>query len=171
LAPQGSATIIATGIVKKTATGTLSNTASITSPIDPANNNKSATDTTSILPEADLALEAVTPLTTTVSAPYTITINLTNTGPSDAANVSFSQSIPVGATFVSSSPGSPTCEALPDRVTCVFESLPAGHKSTIIVVLNAPSSPGSIDSQVEVNASQTDSNPTDNSITITVQIQ
>lgn len=171
IAPDGSASIIANGIIKDSATGTLSNTASISSPIDSTANNKSATDTTIIVTEADLSVEVIAPFTTTVTAPLTYTINLTNTGPSDAFNVSLTQSIPADTTFVSASPGSPACEALPDRVTCVFESLLTGHVNKVIVVLNAPTLPGPIVSQVEVEADQADPNPTNNSSTITVQIQ
>jgi uncharacterized repeat protein (TIGR01451 family) len=171
LEPDGLARIIASGIVNNNATGVLNNTASITSPIDSSENNKSVTDVTTILSQADLSLEVIAPLTITVAAPLTYTIDLTNTGPSDATNLFLIQSIPDGATFVSATPGSPTCEALSDRVTCVIESLPAGQKTWLIVVLNSPSFPGLILSTVEVEADQTDPNLTNNSMASTVQVQ
>ena len=74
LNPGGTVTLNANATVKNSATGILSNTASITSPIDPGTNNKSATDTTNIVPQANLAVVASAPLTATISTTITYTV-------------------------------------------------------------------------------------------------
>jgi uncharacterized repeat protein (TIGR01451 family) len=81
-------------------TGVLVNTASATSPTDPA--PATATDTDFSNAEADLTVtkdDGSATYTAGTDVTYTITVN--NLGPADAQNVVMSDPLPAGATFVS----------------------------------------------------------------------
>ena len=81
---------------------TLANTASITSsPIaDPNGANDSATDTDTVTTSADLSIvktDSADPISPGNTVDYTITV--TNTGPSDAANLQVRDAVPAPALF------------------------------------------------------------------------
>lgn len=170
LAPGGIATITAYATVTSGASGSLSNTVFLSSPIDPANNNKNAVDTTAITSEADLMAEVIAPLTATVSTPITYTINVTNTGPSTANNVVLTDLLPVGTTFISSVPGAPDCTHIASTVTCDLGNLPPGGNQQVKIGLTTPAVAGPINNQVSVLADENDPNPGNNLITTMVQI-
>ncbi len=72
LAPGGGVTFIINGVVRPDAVGTINNTAYIYSPVDPANNNKQAVDTTiidSILPPPPTATTPAPPPPPTATTP------------------------------------------------------------------------------------------------------
>ena len=82
---------------------TLSNTATLASSTpDPNGANNSATATTTVVTSADLQVTKVdTPDPVTAGNTLTYTINLANAGPSDAAGVILTDTIPANTTFVS----------------------------------------------------------------------
>jgi len=171
LLPGGSTTIMAHGTVKSSASGTLSNSASITSYIDPTINNKNATDNTTIVPESDLLLEVITPITIPINTPITYTIYITNTGPSNASGVLLTQVLPPGVTFISASPEPPICEALVDKITCSLGDINASARKEVVIVLKSPAVTGPIESLIEVELEETDPSPANNSTTSTIQVQ
>jgi uncharacterized repeat protein (TIGR01451 family) len=101
----GSVTYTASCTVSASATGTLSNTATVAAPAgvtDPTPGNDSATDADTIAASADLAVTKVdTPDPVLPGGNITYTITVTNNGPSTAASVSLSDTLPAGTTFVS----------------------------------------------------------------------
>jgi uncharacterized repeat protein (TIGR01451 family) len=104
--PAGSRiTYIVTGAVSAAATGSLSNTATVTAPAgvtDPDTSNNVATDTDTLTPQADLALtKTIDNPTPNVGDNVTFTVTLTNHGPSDATGVQVNDLLPTGLTFVS----------------------------------------------------------------------
>jgi len=171
LLPGGSTRITARGTVKTSATGILSNSAFIFSPIDPTNNDKKSSDTTTIVPESELLLEVITPFTVSAHSPITYTIYITNTGPSNASVVTLNQTLPPGATFISASPTSPVCEALADEVTCTLGDLLVSSRKKVVIIINSPATPGTFVSQIEVDSKESDPNPANNSTSSTVQVQ
>jgi uncharacterized repeat protein (TIGR01451 family) len=97
----GNVTYTLTATISPAATGTLSNTATITSAIDSTSGNNEALDETTLTPQADLSITKTAGAPTTVQGAnitYTITVN--NAGPS-AASVTLTDALPAATTFVS----------------------------------------------------------------------
>ncbi|HEY7945643.1 MAG TPA: hypothetical protein VIH15_14160 [Casimicrobiaceae bacterium] len=88
------------------ASGTLVNTATVTSPVgvpDPSPANNSATDTDTLVPQVTLAVvktDGSASYTPGGTATYTVTV--TDTGPSDAEDVTVSDLLPAGVTLTAS---------------------------------------------------------------------
>src|SRR5205823_4466189 len=103
--PTGkSATFTAPGTLASSATGTLSNTASVTAPagVTDAAGNNSATDTDPITLSSDLAITKNGSKTSVVAGtPDTYTIVVTNGGPSDVLGPSLPDALPISFTGVS----------------------------------------------------------------------
>jgi len=100
----GSLTYTAIGTIDTSATGTLSNTATVTVPAgvtDPNLSNNSATDTTTLTPEADLTITKTDGVTTAVPGTGTVyTIVAGNVGPSDAFGATVADTFPAALTGV-----------------------------------------------------------------------
>ncbi len=117
IAGGGSASYTITVDVDEDFTGTLSNTASVTSATnDPNTGNNSATETTVVNAEADLSITKADNADPVVADdPLTYTINVSNAGPSTAVNVVVTDNLPAGVTLVSTSgcaedpSGTPAC--------------------------------------------------------------
>jgi len=99
--PAGaSVTYTPTCAISAAATGTLSNTATVTIAGDPNAANNSATDTDTLTPQSDLAVTNIDGVTTaTPGGSVTYTITASNAGPSNA----------LGATLADTFPASETC--------------------------------------------------------------
>ncbi|MFM7138395.1 MAG: DUF11 domain-containing protein, partial [Planctomycetota bacterium] len=113
LAAGGTATFTVAATIAGTARGTLSNTATVTAPpgfTDPNPTNNTATDTTILLPEADLAVvKARTSGDPVAGAAVAYLITVTNDGPSTILGFTLTDTTApalVGATFGSPSMGS-----------------------------------------------------------------
>jgi uncharacterized repeat protein (TIGR01451 family) len=134
----GSVTYSVVATIQTSATGTLSNTATAS-----ANNASTvtATDTDTLGTQANLAItktDGVSSVVAGASDSYTITVS--NTGPSDAANVSVVDSLPVqGLTNVSSTslPAGTTFNA--GSNTWSLASLPVGQSVTVQLAGTVPS--------------------------------
>jgi uncharacterized repeat protein (TIGR01451 family) len=162
LSPAGSATFTIQAKVKNSASGVLTNTASLISPINPAVNNKTATDTTNIVPKADLSVSVSAPLSASVSTQMTLTITVTNQGPSNVTGLTLVDGLPTGSAFSSSDPGEPVCSMLGNTLTCALGDLAAGQQKVVKLVILAPALPGTITNLVNVTANQADPNLTNN---------
>ena len=80
--------------------GTVTNTASVSSETtDPSSSNNSATATTTVDPAADLALTKTGAPNPVVGSSLTYTLTVTNNGPSAAAGVTVSDTLPPNVTF------------------------------------------------------------------------
>jgi uncharacterized repeat protein (TIGR01451 family) len=107
--PSGSTvTYTATCSISPAATGSLVNTATISSAVtDPVPANNSATDTDTFAPSADLSLTKV--LTTVgpvhVGDNVTYALTVTNNGPGNATGVTVTDTLAAGLTYVSNSCG------------------------------------------------------------------
>jgi uncharacterized protein len=123
----------------------LTNTATATSTTGDGNpGNESGTATTTVAASADLSVTKVdTPDPVTAGANLTYTVTVTNGGPSSAASVSLSDTLPAGTTFVSlASPGGWSCTTptvgAGGTVSCSNPSLAAGSAVFTLTVAVGP---------------------------------
>jgi len=113
--------------------GTITNSASVTSDIaDPNNGNNAVTeDTTVIQPAADLSIsksDDVDPIVAGNPLTYTVTVN--NAGPQTAANVVVTDTLPAGVTFISTT----GCNNDPNGVpTCNLGSIASGSSKQFTI--------------------------------------
>ncbi len=106
----GSVTYTATCAISASATGSLSNTATVSNGMTSDSNaaNNSATDTDTLTPQADLAITKTDGVTTaTPGGSVTYTITASNAGPSNA-------------------PGSTVADTFPTSLTCTWTCVGAG---------------------------------------------
>jgi len=164
LNPAGGVEISAVVKVKPEAKGVLSNSAFLISPINPLENNKTATDLTTVVPKADLFMDVQAPISITTSTPITYTIAITNSGPSTATKIILTDILPKGVNFYSSRPGDPKCSYSDGEVTCDLGSLPAGDSLTIWITVISPKEAGIITNKIEVKAQEADPNPDNNEV-------
>jgi uncharacterized repeat protein (TIGR01451 family) len=167
LAAASTATFTVNGTIKSSETNPMSNTAFVSSTIDPNAANNSATDITSLNPQADLQANievTASPVISNTDLAYTLTI--TNTGPSDATDVILTDSLPEEADFISSSPGGPQCTHADGELTCNYDRLTPGAKVNISLVVHTPSEKVTITNEMEVKANETDPNPANNTKTL-----
>ena len=130
----GSVTYTASCAISASASGNLSNTATIGSTIsDPTPGNNSATDTDTLTPQADLAITKTDGVTTVVpggNATYTITTS--NAGPSDAIGSTVADTFPatLACTWTCAGAGGGTCSAAGAGNINDVVNLPAGGSTT-----------------------------------------
>ena len=173
LASGASATFTVVVLVSATApTGSLSNTANVTTTsTDPTTPNTSTASTTITAANADLSITK-TPLQ---PPPYgtggglTYTITVVNGGPGSAANVVVTDILPAGTTFVSATPSQGSCSGT-TTVTCTLGTLANAGSATISLSLTLPSTPGPMSNTASVATTSPDPNPANNSSTSTITV-
>ncbi len=171
--PAGaSVTYTAACIVHPAASGTLANTATVTFAADPNPANNSATDTDTLVPQADLSItktDGVTGATAGGSLVYTIVAS--NAGPSAVAGVTVADTFPAaltGVTWTCVGAGGGTCTAAGSGNISDSVNLPAG--SSVIYTASvtvSPSATGSLANTATVTppGGVTDPNAGNNSAT------
>lgn len=165
-------TVLIRGTVAATATGTISNTASVASTtLDPNLSNNSATTTTTVSPLADLSIvKTANPSPVHAGAQLIYTLVITNTGPSTATNIIVTDNVP--ACF--STPEYSTNAGLtwnPWTSSVNIGSLASGLSSTVLlrgtVCTNGTSS---ITNTATVSSDTDDPNLSNNTSTTTTNI-
>lgn len=159
--PNGSSvTYTVTATIPSDATGTISNTATVSASgiVDSNSGNNSATDSDTVLvPEADLSVTK-TNNTTGVAAGQntTYTITVTNNGPSDASNVVVTDTLDADFTLVSTS----GCAEDPSGVpTCTLGTIVAGANASYDVTVTVDgAATGTVTNTVSVSSAATDNN-------------
>ncbi|HWS72569.1 MAG TPA: DUF11 domain-containing protein, partial [Thermoanaerobaculia bacterium] len=118
---------------------------------------------------ADLAITktADTP-SVSAGAPITYRIFVTNNGPTQATNVTVTDILPPGTSFVSASPTQGTCSGT-TTVVCSAGTLASGSLMGIMLVVNAPPT-GPVMNTSTVSSSEMDPVPSNNSATSTVLV-
>ena len=123
----------------------LSNTASVASTTaDPNPANNTATAVTTVTASADLAITKTGPATVVAAGSVAYTLTVRNNGPSDAANLTVTDTLPAGVTFVSATGTGWACSNTGNvSVTCTRAALATGVTAPVITVtVTAPNQAG-----------------------------
>ena len=123
LAPSdGPVVVTASALLDPSFTGTLSNTATVSSPTpDPVADDNTDTATGEAAPSADLSIvKTVSPAAPLPGARVTFRLAVDNEGPSTATDVTVTDALPAGLSGISATSGAGTCDPVgDDRVlTC-----------------------------------------------------
>ncbi len=185
IASGDDATITLTGTVDpNTADGsTLSNTAYVTSvegnngntggetPDD--NDDERAVEDTLVGRMVDVAItKTVNDTSPNETDLITYTLQVTNNGPSQATDVTVTDNLPAGVTFVRFVPTTLPCTFAAGTLTCTFPTLNAGASQTIGIeaTVDVGTSGTTIDNTASVTANETETDNTNNSDTATIGI-
>ena len=157
--------------------GTIQNTASVTATevdISTTNNIVSSSITLQAPPpQANLQLDGtVAPNPVQVGQNLTYTFNITNTGPDTATSLKFTDVLSTKISYVSSSTSQGTCDYVSASVTltCNLNSLALGAVMQVKVVVT-PIATGTLTASPSLKAAELDPNATDNTTTITANVQ
>ncbi len=170
----GSVTYTASCAISAAATGTLSNTATVTAPAgvtDPTPGNNSATDSDTLAASADLAITKTDGVTTaTPGGSVTYTISASNAGPSNATGATVADTFPASltCTWTCVGAGGGTCTASGSGNINNTVNLPSGGSVTYTAsctVSAAATGTLSNTATVTAPAGVTDPNPGNNSAT------
>jgi uncharacterized repeat protein (TIGR01451 family) len=119
---------------------------------------------------ADLSIvKTASPNPGQVGVPLSYRLVATNNGPAGATNVTVTDALPAGVTFVSSSATQGACSGT-TTVTCNFGSLAVGA-SAVATINVTPSAQGQVANTATVTAGESDFDSTNNSSSITTFIQ
>jgi uncharacterized repeat protein (TIGR01451 family) len=179
--PSGSMTqFTLTVTVNPTASGTISNTATVSSATsDPDGTNNSATATTTVIADADMTItktDSADPVQAGTDFDYQITI--TNAGPGTAQNVVLDDPIPAGTTFVSSfynGGALGSCTQPPAGGTgsfhCTYATLMPSQNSIYSITVHVnPAASGTLSNTATVTTTSNDPVPANNTATETTAI-
>src|SRR5207244_3562500 len=173
LAPGGRATITIVVHVDSTASGSLSNTATVSSDQpDGDSANNSATEKTAVAQNADLLItKSDSPDPVTAGGTLTYTLSVSNAGPSTAAGpITVTDTLPAGVIFQSASGTGWICSGTNTSVTCTQPTnLPPGAAPPITITVTA-SEAGAITNTATVSSSTADSNQANNTATATTTV-
>ena len=176
LATGQSVTITLTGTVDPAATGTLTNTATVSPPqgvtdTNPGNNNDTDSDT--LTPQADLAITKTDGVTSVVpGGSTTYTIVVTNHGPSTAVNQAVTDTFPASITSVRwtavASAGSSVARTSgTGNILTTVTLLSDGTVTFTAVATISPSATGTLSNTATVAMPPGDNTPADNTDTDT----
>lgn len=171
---MGSVTVVA-AVPASQAAGQVTNNATVGSvvPSDPDNTNDTGTVMTDVVRESNLG---ITKLQTTPTAGtdivagnnVTYTLEVTNSGPSDAANVSVNDALPAGLTVV----GTSGCNPDGALSTCNLDTIAAGamKQFTLTAQVGAGQPSGMITNNASVSSDSSDPTPGNNSTSETITV-
>jgi uncharacterized repeat protein (TIGR01451 family) len=154
------------------APGDYANTATATTTTtdpDTANNGSTATVTVTRIADLSTVKNADTNLPA-AGTTFTYTLSAINAGPSDAASVVVTDTLPSVLTFVTSPDG---CTAAGQTVTCAAPVLAAGSRADfrVSVALSPSTPPGPLTNTATTTAAVSDPDTTNNIATSTVTVQ
>ncbi len=158
----GSATVII--VVTTSALGQVTNSVTLTgSGIDPDPGNNSDQATTDVTPSVDLSVDKTdNPDPVDINSTLTYTVTVTNNSSSiDGTNVTLTDTLPTGVTFVSASAG---CNEASGIVTCDLGTVSAGATSTITIDVT-PTVGGGISNTATVSGDEFDPDTSNNTAT------
>ncbi len=158
----------------------IANTADVaTTTADANSGNDTSTANTTVEASADLSVVKTGPATADPDADVTYTVTVANNGPSDAASVSLTDTLPANTTFVSANQTSgPLFNCVTPAVggtgtiTCTIATLLPGASAVFSIVLHvSPSTPDAsaiaIANTADIASNTTDPNPANNTSTTT----
>lgn len=116
--------------------------------------------------------KSVSPNPPTPGNNATYTIQITNAGPSPATGVTLTDVLPGGVTFVSSTPGSPTCNNAAGTVTCNLPDIASGANSIVTITVSIPAAfLGALNNSASVTENEFDPSTFDNVGVVSTSIQ
>jgi uncharacterized repeat protein (TIGR01451 family) len=161
LASGASATVRITVLTTKA--GSYTNTASTTSEVpdpNPSNNTDSAD--VQVSAKADLAIaKAVGASTALVGDTITYGMTVTNRGPDDASDVTVTDPLPAGASFVSAKPSTGTCAIVAGALACDLGAVADGASVAIQVKVKLTQA-GDVHNVAQVTSPTPDPDKTNN---------
>ncbi|HSP17691.1 MAG TPA: Calx-beta domain-containing protein [Thermoanaerobaculia bacterium] len=170
---NGASAVIKPTITMPAGPASVSNTATVTaaeSDLNAGNNAATAvTNVTSPVASADLAVTKTGAATATTNANVAYTITATNNGPSAATNVTVTDVLPAGTSFVSAVPSQGSCSGT-STVTCSLGSLASGANAVITLTIKMPAAPASISNTATVTATEGDPTPGNNAATAVTNV-
>lgn len=110
---------------------------------------------------------------------YSYTFQVRNTGPLGVTDAMFTNTLPVGATYLATSlPAAPTqytctpgtAASGAATVTCDLAVLPSGSQATIVVDASAPTTSGTFADTATINSSVADPNLSNNTVTVNIKV-
>ncbi len=163
------------------APGVVANVADVSSGTADSNlGNNSSPVTTTVIPQADVAVLVSGPPTTVAGTSSTFTITVTNNGPQAASSVLLSDALPPGATFASltqdtgpvfgcTTPGIGS----PGTITCSIASLPSGATASFSLAMNVSASAAdgsTLSNTASITSTTSDPNTSNDSYTASTTI-
>ena len=173
LAAGTSAPAITVTLIAPPQAGTLANTAFVASTTaDPNPANNTATATTAVTASADLSVAKTGPATVSAGAAVTYNLVVMNSGPSDAGNISVTDTLPAGVRFVSAAGGGWTCTNSGDvSATCTRATLAAGATAPLIALtVTAPAAAATLTDTAVVSSGTPDPVPGNNTSSATTTV-
>jgi uncharacterized repeat protein (TIGR01451 family) len=157
---------IVTIIVQPTTAGTVTDSASVLGHEgDPNPTNNSATVQTTVKPAADLGLTLVpSPNPALLGSDLTLTIVVTNFGPSFATNVTLVDSLLSAASIVSATSSQGSVSISNTSVSVSLGTMAPGATATVTIVVR-PTSLGNLEDTASVSATEPDPNTVNNTVT------
>ncbi len=164
---------ITTTVDANITTASITNTAHIASDTtDPVTTNNTATQKTTVS-SANLGVTITpAPAAATVDGYLTYTMNVANSGPNAATNVSLNDTLPANITFVAATPSQGTCTPGSGTVACSLGSIAKGSTATVsIIVQPLPNAQGTIiTDSATVSATEVDTALANNTATASVKV-
>ena len=156
--------------VAQSAAATLVNTVTVSGGSELNTTNDTASDTVNIVSSSDMAItKTASPNPIKQGNTLTYTLNVTNNGPSDATNVTATDTLPSTVSYISATPTQGTCSQASGTVTCLLGSMISGASATITLQVTAVT-PSSAVNTASVSADQPDPNSSNNTATQTTLI-
>ena len=171
LSSGASAPALVLNVTAPAQAGSASSTAVVSSSAaDPSSGNNSSAASVSITAVSDLSAQLSGPASVTAGSATSYTMTPGNQGPSDAGGVSWTQTLPAGASFVGSAGSAAgwTCSSMgsPVQLSCLLSgSLAVGGSAPLVLNVLAPAEGGSVSSSGSIASSGFDPNLADNSAT------
>jgi uncharacterized repeat protein (TIGR01451 family) len=153
--------------------GTLTNIASVSSETeDPAAANDTATESTTVIEQADLAVaktDSADPVSPDERFSYVLTVS--NAGPNDALDVAVEDALPDGVSLQTASGEGWTCTVVSGAVTCERPHLAAGAASAITIEVTASPDGDQLTNAATVSCATVDPDPLNNTATETTHVE
>jgi uncharacterized repeat protein (TIGR01451 family) len=171
LANNATATFTLTVEVAPGATGTIINSAGVSSATnDPVSGNSGAS--AGAVPTgaavADVVITKTTGTTTAATgSQFAYTITVTNNGPSPATSVVVNDTLPAGLQFVSATPSQGTCNAS-SPVTCNLGTIGVTASATITLTVQVTGTSGTIANTASVSAAEDPAGGTSTAPAVTI---
>jgi uncharacterized repeat protein (TIGR01451 family) len=172
LAAGAVATTSVVVMVNPGATGSITNTVTVTgNDSDPNLSNNTSTVTTQVVQSVDLALvKTASPNPVKPGQQLTYTLTATNDGPSNATGVSIVDTLPANTSYYSAA-GQSSATIVNQTLTLNVGNLAVGASSVItVVVVVGPSATGTITNTATVSGNQPDPNLANNTASVSTQV-